>query len=86
MLTDGASIPRPFWSVPGFDPLDWPDGAVVHDWLYEEHHRGLSDVTFQQANDVLDECLTNLGIENWKRASIMAAVRSFGLTYWNRKP
>ena len=86
MLTDGATIPRLFWSIPGFDPLDWIDGAVIHDWLYEEHHRGLSDVTFEQANEVLAECLKTTGLSPWKRCLIMTAVRMFGRRYWNRKP
>lgn len=83
MLTDGASTPRAIWSVPGFDPMDWIDGAVIHDWLYECHHRGLSPVTFEQANAVLSECLQSLGVANWKRAAIMAAVSAFGRAVWN---
>lgn len=85
MDTDGATIPRLFWSAPGFDPMDWIDGAVIHDWLYECHHRGLSSVTFEQANAVLSECLESLGVANWKRKAIMAAVQTFGRIYWNRK-
>lgn len=84
MLTDGASIPRFAWAFPGFDPMDWIDGAVIHDWLYESHHRGLSAVTFSQANAVLLECLQTLGVAHWKRAAIMGAIGAFGRAVWDK--
>lgn len=84
METDGATIPRLFWSLPGFDPMDWIDGAVIHDWLYECNHRGLSSVTFSQANAVLAECLQTLGVAHIKRRAIMGAVGAFGRIYWNK--
>jgi hypothetical protein len=39
MITNGASIPRNLWYVPGFAPFDFTRAAVIHDWLFEAHHR-----------------------------------------------
>ena len=39
MITDGASVPRYLWYVSGFAPFDFTRAAVIHDWLYEVHHR-----------------------------------------------
>lgn len=38
MYTDGGSIPRLFWSAPGFGPWDFAPGYIVHDWLFEQHY------------------------------------------------
>src|SRR5438445_9920454 len=35
--TDGATVPRFLWSIPGLDPMDWPRAAILHDWLWELH-------------------------------------------------
>jgi len=32
-VTDEASVPRLFWSVPGFGPDDWIEAAILHDWM-----------------------------------------------------
>jgi hypothetical protein len=39
MITTGASVPRNLWYVPGFSAFDYTRAAVIHDWLYEAHHR-----------------------------------------------
>ena len=39
MLTTGATVPRMFWSVKGFGAMDFAKSAVIHDWLFEAHHR-----------------------------------------------
>lgn len=38
MLTDAGSVPRLFWSSPGFGPWDFAPGYIIHDWLFEQHH------------------------------------------------
>jgi Protein of unknown function (DUF1353) len=39
MITNGASVPRNLWYVPGFSAFDYTRAALIHDWLYEAHHR-----------------------------------------------
>ena len=85
MYTDGATTPRVLWSIPGFDPMDWIRAAIIHDWLYESHHRGQSDVTFEQANDILRIALKLEDLSEFKIDAIMLAVDQFGRKYWDRK-
>ena len=39
MITTGASVPRRLWYLPGFSSFDYTRAALIHDWLYEAHHR-----------------------------------------------
>ena len=43
MYTDGGSIPRLFWSAPGFGPWDFGPAYIIHDWLFEQHHCHVGD-------------------------------------------
>ena len=56
MITNGASIPRNLWYVPGFAPFDFTRAAVIHDWLFEAHHRYImAEATFDAAKAHHDE-------------------------------
>lgn len=56
MITNGASIPRNLWYVPGFAPFDFTRAAVIHDWLFEAHHRYImAKATFDAAQAHHDE-------------------------------
>jgi hypothetical protein len=39
MITTGASIPRRLWYLRGFAAFDYIRASLIHDWLYEAHHR-----------------------------------------------
>ncbi len=41
MITTGASVPRKLWLIRGFGSFDFTRAAIIHDWLYEAHHRYL---------------------------------------------
>ena len=41
MITTGASVPRKLWFIRGFGAFDFTRAAIIHDWLYEAHHRYL---------------------------------------------
>lgn len=84
MQTDGATIPWPVRGLPGYDPWDWPAGAIIHDWLYEAHHRGLPSVTFTRANRILGEILRDLGYPLIQRNSVVLATQLGGWVFWNR--
>lgn len=84
MLTDGASVPRLFWSMKWLGPADWFDAAIIHDGMYEEHHLGLHDWTFTQANLVLLEALKAVGVPWLQRNLVYIAVQLFGWPVWNR--
>ena len=73
-LTDGASIPRAFWSV--LDPLGpYFPAAIVHDYLYSaENHR----FTRRQADMIFKEAMFNAGLDWPRREMIYRAVRALG--------
>ncbi|MCB1207722.1 MAG: DUF1353 domain-containing protein [Verrucomicrobiales bacterium] len=39
MFFDGASVPRWLWEVDSLGPFDFTYAALVHDWIFEAHHR-----------------------------------------------
>lgn len=39
MFTTGSSVPRALWTVKGLGPLDFAKSSIIHDWLFEAHHR-----------------------------------------------
>jgi hypothetical protein len=66
MITNGASVPRSFWHIPGLSPWDYAQAAVIHDWLFEAHHRYLAGekgyekyakITLDDAADIFAECI-----------------------------
>ena len=54
MFFDGASIPRFLWEVDSLGPFDFTLAAVIHDWVFEAHHRA---VTIEAARAKIDEAL-----------------------------
>ncbi|RNC82869.1 MAG: DUF1353 domain-containing protein [Phycisphaera sp.] len=37
MYTDGGSIPRVFWSIPGYSPWGYAPAYIIHDWIFSVH-------------------------------------------------
>jgi hypothetical protein len=73
-LTDGASIPRAFWSI--LYPFGkWFPAAVIHDFLYSP---GNTEFTRDEADFIFLEAMYNVGVPWHKRHTIHAAVRLFG--------
>lgn len=71
-VTDYASVPRApltYWLFGGIGD----EAAVVHDFLYEE-----GKVLRNIADDVYLEALGAMGIPEWQRGPMWAAVRVFG--------
>lgn len=66
MITTGASVPRSLWLAKGLSPWDYAQAAIIHDWLFEAHHRYLAgekgyeqykDITLDDAADIFAECI-----------------------------
>jgi hypothetical protein len=59
IFTDGGSIPRVFWVIPGLSPWGLGPAYIIHDWLFQIHRCGLpevgADLTFRQSALVLAE-------------------------------
>jgi hypothetical protein len=75
---NGASIPRPFWSIIGspFDPDYWA-GALAHDWRYLTH-----TCTRPEADETLFQLLRQAGVGLGRARVIWGAVRSCGYPAW----
>jgi hypothetical protein len=81
-VTDGASIPRAFWSI--LSPFgEYFAAALPHDYLYSPDNKVF---TRKQADDILLEGMVVLGVNRAKRFAIYRAVRWFGWrSYRGRK-
>jgi hypothetical protein len=59
MYTDGGSVPRIFWSIPGLSPWGLGPAYIVHDWLFQAHRCRYSvpeaDFSFKQSALALAE-------------------------------
>jgi hypothetical protein len=51
MIFDGATVPRVLWHVKSYGPFDFTKSAIIHDWLFEAHHRAK---IYRHAIDKLD--------------------------------
>jgi hypothetical protein len=66
MYTDGGSVPRIFWSIPGLSPWALGPAYIIHDWLFEVHrcHRAappeVANITFEQSAQILAEVAKSL--------------------------
>lgn len=79
--TDGASIPRIFWSI--LSPFGaYFKAALPHDYLYQVKR---TNYTRADADNLLREGMEELGIPLLTRVAIYRAVRLFGWIYWNKR-
>jgi hypothetical protein len=82
MLTDGASVPRVFWSI--FQPYGrYFPAAVIHDWLYLAAS-AKTGIDRKDADEIFLEAMAALGVPWISRRTIHAAVRAGGWR-WFRK-
>lgn len=65
MVTDGGSIPRIAWSIPGLDPWSMMPAFLIHDWDFMAHHC-IADYprSFEDANLILAEGIYTLMVNN----------------------
>lgn len=78
MVTDGASIPRPFWVAIG-SPFrgKYLPAAIAHDGLYSSEAVGR-----KEADDFFKEMMKDLGVASWRRLVMWGAVRLGGYFVW----
>lgn len=58
MFTDGGSVPRIFWNIPGLSPWGLAPAYIIHDWLFEVRRcrkPGWDKYTFKQSALILAE-------------------------------
>jgi hypothetical protein len=60
MYTDGGSVPRVFWNIPGLSPWSFGPAYVVHDYIFAVHRCGwddpvVSQIKFEESAEILAE-------------------------------
>lgn len=86
-VTDFASVPRVLWNV--LPPTGgYGKAAVIHDWLYQ--YRSIMRTGFlprlverAEADTILKDAMSVLGVRWWTRWTIYSGVRLGGWKAWN---
>jgi hypothetical protein len=97
MYTDGGSIPRVLWSVPGLSPWAMGPAYIVHDWLFVVHRchwpapPEVEAITFDQSAQILAEVgksLVKSGlIDDNKLEEIVWAIKTkYARDIWDSPP
>lgn len=80
-VTDGASIPRPFWNIMG--PFgSYFESAIIHDYLYSHHNRTHNRAT---CDAIFLEAMEEQKVGWLTRKTIYRAVRMFGWRFYQGK-
>jgi len=79
-VTDFASTPRLVWWLIPPEDYHYTRGAVVHDWIYNQHlyQKAVCDLVFLEA-------MTALQTPKWKRTVMYLAVKWFGASAYNNE-
>lgn len=88
-LTDGASVPRLFWSL--LPPWGkYGQAVVVHDYLcefpYLETKDGPIEIDRKRVDEILAECLKVLNVSAWRRHLMMSGVNAHRVVIRPGKP
>ena len=87
-ITDGASIPKLFWSLIGGPLGIYAAAAVVHDELYKKGYYYIgpirTEVTRGRSDWVFVDAMRVLKVSWWKRRSMWLAVRVGGWRPWSK--
>jgi len=79
-ITDGASIPKTFWSVlssPFYGPIVF--GSMIHDGLYTK-----MAIPRKECDKLLKEMILEKGYNKIKANLVYIAVRLFGNSHWKK--
>lgn len=60
LFTDGGSIPRALWFVRDLSPWTYAPAFLIHDWLFDCHHAGTTDKSFEEVRDIMMEGIRTL--------------------------
>jgi hypothetical protein len=60
MYTDGGSVPRAFWNIPGLSPWSCGPAYIIHDYIFAVHRCGwpdpvVSQIKFEESAEILAE-------------------------------
>lgn len=63
MLTDGGSVPRPFWVLRNYSPWGYGPAFIIHDWLFHMQYCSLPGAdrwTVEEAATVMSEVMKTM--------------------------
>lgn len=95
MATDGGSVPRACWAVPGLDPWTYMPAFLIHDWEFVTHHCNAGwSKSFEDVNQTLAEAvytMMRVGVgpvkvaEDWRVAAViyLAVMTRVGRRVWD---
>ena len=78
-VTNGADIPRIFWSIFPPNSPEYMSAIVIHDFLCDKY----PEVSYKEADRVFYEAMIEIGVSKWKAklfyksCSIYHTVKSF---------
>lgn len=87
MVTDGGSVPRAVWCVPGLNPWDYMPAFLIHDWEFVTHHCNAGwPKSFEDVNVTLGEAIytmmrSGLVQEDWRAAAIIVRAVSTSVAW-----
>jgi hypothetical protein len=82
-VSDGASIPKIFWSIIGSPFVGlYLRASIIHDYLYSHQNY---DYTRSQADKIFLEIMLNDGVSKTKAYTMYYIVRVFGRKYFKKK-
>jgi hypothetical protein len=95
MYTDGGSIPRIFWSIPGLSPWGLGPAYIIHDWLFLVHRcqrpapAEVAAITFEQSAQILAEVGKSLVVaglikDNQLEQIVWAIRTKYARDIWDR--
>ena len=68
--TNGADIPRIFWSFYPPNRSDFLPAVIIHDYLCDKGE-------YRKADDLFEECLKELGVKRFDVVVLVGAVRLY---------
>ena len=68
--TNGADIPRLFWSIYPPNRSDFLPAVIIHDYLCDKGE-------YRKADDLFEECLKELGVKRFDVVVLVGAVRLY---------
>lgn len=84
--TDGASIPRIFWTfIGGPSRAAFMEAAVLHDWLYVKDSTTLQNISRKEADDIFYGLLKKNKVHPFRSWLMWLAVRSAGWLFWKNR-
>ena len=68
--TNGADIPRIFWSIYPPNRSDFLPAVIIHDYFCDKGE-------YKRADDLFEECLKELGVNRFDVVVLVGAVRLY---------